>query len=286
MERFYRFADITFRISGEDDMMFLEDGVLLPFRVTAPDFEHSVTYQVVDSLPLPQGEVVFRGNGIQVFRQGASQTICMGDTARLPESAHTHIYREGKYSLVQVLRREVPDRIKSRLVLNTLEAEHHIAQHEGFLLHSSFIQVGEKAILFTAPSGTGKSTQAGLWEKFRDARVINGDRTAVTVGEGGVLAHGIPYCGTSGICTSAALPVAAIVYLAQGPESVARPLTGLRAFRRVWEGCSIHVWDREDVEASAHTVTEAIRQVPVVHLTCTPDESAVTALETFLQERR
>lgn len=286
MERFYRFADITFRITGEDDLMYGDEGVLLPFRVAGPNFDHSLTYRVVDSLPLPEGESVFRGNRIQVFRRGATQTICMGDTIRLPEGAHTHICREGNHSLVQVLRQEVPDRIKPRLVLNTLEVEHHMACHGGFLLHSSFIQVEGKAILFTAPSGTGKSTQAGLWEKYRGARVINGDRTVVTVGEGGVLAHGIPYCGTSGICASAVLPVAAIVYLSQGPESVVQPLTGLRAFRRVWEGCSVHVWNREDVEMSTHTVTEAIRQVPVVHLTCTPDESAVTALEAYLQERR
>ena len=286
MERFYRFAGITFRITGNAEDMYREDGVLRPFRVEGPDFDHSVSYRVVDSLPLPEGEPVFRGSRIQAFRRGMTQTICMGDTARLPESAHTHIRREGSHSQVQVLRREVPEGIKPRLVLNTLEAEHHIARRGGFLLHSAFIEVEGKAILFTAPSGTGKSTQAGLWEEYRGARVINGDRTAVTVGEAGVFAHGIPYCGTSGICRSAVLPVGAIVYLSQGPESVAQPLTGLRAFRRVWEGCSVHLWDREDVELCANTVTEAIGQVPVVHLTCTPDESAVTALEIYLKERR
>lgn len=286
MERFYRFAGITFRITGNEEDMYREDGVLQPFRVEGPDFDHSVSYRVVDSLPLPEGESVFRGNRIQVFRRGMTQTICMGDTARLPGSAHTHIRREGDHSQVQVLRREVPEGIKPRLVLNTLEAEHHVARHGGFLLHSSFVEMDGKAILFTAPSGTGKSTQARLWETYRGARVINGDRTVVTMGEDGVFAYGIPYCGTSGICQSAVLPVAAIVYLSQGPESVAVPLTGLRAFRRVWEGCSVHVWDREDVEMSANMVTEAIRQVPVVHLTCTPDESAVNVLEAYLQERR
>jgi hypothetical protein len=286
MERFYRFAGITFRITGSEKDMYLEDGVLQPFRVEGPDFDHSVSYRVVDSLPVPEGESVFRGIRIQVFRQGQKQTICMGDTARLPERAHTHIRREGDHSLVQMLREELPECIKPRLVLNTMEAEHHIVHHGGFLLHSAYIQVNGKAILFTAPSGTGKSTQARLWEKYRGARIVNGDRTAVTVGQEGVFAHGIPYCGTSGICGRAVLPVEAIVYLSQGPESVARPLNGLRAFRRVWEGCSVHVWDREDVELCTNTVTEAIRQVPVVHLACTPDETAVNALEAYLRKER
>ncbi len=286
MERFYRFAGITCRICGDGEDMYREEGVLAPFRVEGHDFDHSISYRVVDSLPLPEGECLFQGSRIQVFRQGPVQTICMGDTACLPRGAHTQIRREGNQTLVRVLRREVPDRIMPRLVLNALEAEHHIVRHGGILLHSSFIRVGNRAILFTAPSGTGKSTQAELWQTYRGAQILNGDRTAVTVGAEGVKAHGIPYCGTSGICKNAELTVAAIVYLTQGPESVAQPLTGLRAFRRLWEGCSVNTWDREDVQMSTDTVTEIIRQVPVIHLSCTPDESAVIALETFLQERR
>jgi hypothetical protein len=285
MDRFYRFAGITFRVTGNEEEMYREEGILLPFRVSGPGFDHSVSYRVVDSLPRPEGEPVFLGNRTQAFLLGDTQTMCMGDTARLPEGAHTHIRREGSHSLVQVLRREVPEGIKPRLVLNTLEAEHHIVRHGGFLLHSSFVQVAGRAILFTAPSGTGKSTQSRLWEIYRGARVINGDRTAVIVEEKGVFAHGIPYCGTSGISVNEELPVAAIVYLSQGPESAAVPLTGLRAFRRVWEGCSVHVWNREDVELCTNTVAEAIRRVPVVHLTCKPDESAVNVLEAYLQER-
>lgn len=286
MERFYRFAGITFRITGNDRDMYLEDGALMPFRVEGPDFDHSISYQVVESLTVPQAESVFRGTQLQVFRRGQAQTICMGDTARLPEGAHTQIHREGQSSLVQVLREKVPERITARLVLNTMEAEHHIVRQGGFLLHSSFIQWKNRAILFTAPSGTGKSTQAELWKKYRNAAVINGDRTAILVGDNGVTAHGIPYCGTSGIRGTAELPVAAIVYLTQSPKSMAQPLTGLRAFRHVWEGCSLHVWDRTDVELCTNTVMKAIRQVPVVHLACRPDESAVDALEAYLGRER
>lgn len=286
MERFYRFAEITFRITGNDRDMYLDDGALAPFRVEGPDFDHSISCQVVESLTVPQGEPVFRGTQLLVFRRGQVQTICMGDTARLPEGAHTQIHREGQTSLVQVLREKVPARITSRLVLNTLEAEHHIVRQGGFLLHSSFIQWKNRAILFTAPSGTGKSTQAALWQKYRGAAVINGDRTAVMVGSEGVKACGIPFCGTSGIRGPARLPIAAIVYLTQSPKSVAEPLTGLRAFRRVWEGCSLNVWDRTDVELCTNTVMEAIWQVPVIHLACTPDESAVDVLEAYLGRER
>lgn len=284
MERFYRFADITLRITANEEDLYRQDGVLLPFRVEGPDFSHTISYQIVDTLPVPEGDPIFRGLQLQVFRQGQVQTICLGDTDHLSAGAHTQIRREGNHSQVQVLRSKIPDRIPARFVLNTLEIEYHIAHHGGFLLHSSFISWNGKAILFTAPSGTGKSTQAELWKKYRGAEIINGDRTAVMVSDGGIFAHGVPYCGTSGICGNAELPLAAIVYLTQSPKSSVQPLTGLRAFRRVWEGCSVHTWDREDMELCTNAVMEAIRQVPVLHLACTPDEDAVNVLDAYLRK--
>ena len=282
MERLYRFADITFRITGKDSEMDPDDGVLSSFRVTDQCWDHSIHFEIVDRLPEPEGECVFRGGRIQVFHKKDGYISRMGVIGH----THTQITRQGSQTRVQVLREQVPDRIKPRLVLNCLEAEHHIVRHRGFLLHSSFIRIGNKAILFTAPSGTGKSTQAELWRKFRGAEVINGDRTAILVEDEGVMAYGIPYCGTSGICRNAKFPVAAIVCLSQAPENSITQVKGLRAFRNLWEGCSINLWDREDVAICTQTVMDALQQVPVIHLACTPDESAVETLEAYLEKER
>lgn len=282
MERIYRFADITFRIAGKDGEMYEEDGVLAPFRVTDRKWDQSIWFETVEQLPEQEGERVFLGGRIQVFRKEDVQISVLGT----PAEAHTRISRQGNQTWVQVLRSQVPDRIMPRLVLNSLEAEHHIVRHGGILLHSSFIRVEDSAILFTAPSGTGKSTQAELWKKYRGAEVINGDRTAVVPTGDAVMAYGIPYCGTSGICRDAKLPVAAIVCLSQAPQDRVEPLMGMRAFRNLWEGCSVNLWDREDVELCTKGVMEVIRQVPVVHLACTPEKSAVETLEAYLRKGR
>lgn len=285
MERFYRFADITFRISGQDADMDDREGIMATFRVDGPGHDHSFSYEIVDTLPYPQGECLFLGGRLQVFRTGEDQLTYMGDTASLPQSAHTRISRRGGETRVQVLRSEIPDRIMPRLILNTLEVEHHIVRHGGFLLHASLIEWHGRAILFTAPSGTGKSTQAELWRRFRSARVLNGDRAAVMVRPDGLYAYGIPYCGTSGICQNAKLPIAAIVCLSQAPACTVQPLSGLQAFRNLWEGCSINLWDKEDVTLCTQAVITAVQQLPILHLTCTPDEAAVNTLEAYLKER-
>lgn len=262
--------------------MYQEDGVLAPFRVEEQNYDHELIYKVVEEFPELQEECIFRKNRIQVYRKEALQITRLG----LFDFTHTQMSRRCRLTQVEVLRSQVPKGITPRLVLNSLEAEHHIVRHGGFLLHSSFVRVGEKAILFTAPSGTGKSTQAELWRKYRGAEVINGDRTAVTVEGKGIMAHGIPYCGTSGICKPAKLPVEAIVCLSQAPQNRIEPLSRMRAFRNLWEGCSVNIWDKEDVDHCTNTVLEVIRQIPVVHLACTPDASAVETLENYLRKGR
>lgn len=219
-----------------------------------------------------------------MLRSPQGWLTCMGEVSSSPENAYLQILRQGNHSCVRVLRQAVPERIMPRLVLNCLEAEHRIINRDGFVLHASCVEWQGRAILFTAPSGTGKSTQAELWHRCRNARIINGDRAAVTVGPEGPTAWGIPFCGTSGICENAAMPLAAIVSLGQAPVSAIRRLKGLAAFRQVWEGCSVHVWNRADVDRCTRTVLAAVEGVPVYRLDCTPDETAVSVLESMLQK--
>lgn len=55
--------------------------------------------------------------------------------------------------------------------------ERILMEQEAAILHASFIEYEGQAVLFTGPSGIGKSTQAGLWEQYEDAQILNGDRT-------------------------------------------------------------------------------------------------------------
>jgi hypothetical protein len=170
------------------------------------------------------------------------------------------------------------------VVLNAIGAEHLIARAGGFIFHCAYIDIGGKAVLFTAPSGTGKSTQADLWQKYRNADIINGDRAAVRICDGVPTACGIPFAGSSQYCKNRDLPIAAIVYLSQAPENTLRSMKGYEAFLRIWEGVSVNTWDKTDLELVSAAVQTLAAQVPVFHLSCTPDESAVLTLEAALRK--
>ena len=283
MERFYCLAGITFRITGDPDQLYLDGDPLDQYRAEGPRYDHSMEFSIVSSLPKPTGECLFSKPSFQVYGDGETQTICVGDGLQMPEATYLQIRRQGNHSNVQVMRRAVPDWIRSKLVLNSMELEHHLAQRRGFLLHASFIKWKNSAILFTAPSGTGKSTQAELWRNLRGAEIINGDRCAVTVEKEAITAWGVPFCGTSGIFRNTSAPLAAIVYLSQAPESSVNKLTGFRAFRCIWEGCSVNVWNKADVAHCTGAVEETVQRIPILHLSCTPDETAVRVLEECLR---
>lgn len=282
MERFYEFAGIRFRVCAHE--LPQDEGMLTEFRTDAAQYDHAIHLELTDELSPPEGELVFSDAQKRVYRRGATRIRCFGNLPDLKEPAYMQIFRQGKESRVLLLRSAAPENITSKVILNALEAEHFIARQGGFLLHASFLHHRGKAILFTAPSGTGKSTQAALWERLRGAELVNGDRVCVMPDGQGFVAQGIPFCGSSGVAKNKTFPIAAIVYLSQGKTTQIHPLSGLQAFRSLWEGCSVNTWDADDVSRCTDAVMAAARQVPVYHLSCLPDESAVQALENMLKE--
>ena len=96
----------------------------------------------------------------------------------------------------------------------------------GFMLHSSAVEVDGRAYLFSAPSGTGKSTHTSLWLKlFGDrARIINDDKPAIRVIDGKAYAYGTPWSGKSDLNINGAFPIAGICVLSRSESNFIEPL--------------------------------------------------------------
>lgn len=282
MEHYFSIAGAVVKISGDGDKLFTDASELENFRVPAQTWDHEIFCDLTDEMPAPEGKMVYSDPSRLVFETAGGTTNWIGSVQRSYADAYIWVRRENNTSTALFLRRVVGDRVSIRAVLNALEPEHLAVAQGGFLLHASCICHKGKAIVFTAPSGTGKSTQAELWRIHRGATVINGDRIMLRSGQFGWEAVGIPFCGSSGIRENRILPLAAVVSLGQAPVTTITPLTGARAFRSIWEGCTLQIWNRQDVDRCASYVGALLESVPVLHLACTPDISAVEALEAEL----
>ena len=163
-------------------------------------------------------------------------------------------------------------------LLNHLNLEKTMNEHGRLLLHASFIETERGAVLFTAPSGTGKSTQAELWRQHRGAVIVNGDRAGIWRGEQGWLAGGVPWSGTSGISLNRILPLRAVVILRQGPENVLETPRASESLKALMEQTTINPWNREMYLRTQEQLIDLVQSVPVYRLRCRPDEGAVEVL--------
>lgn len=174
---------------------------------------------------------------------------------------------------------------QSRYLLNMLGLEALLLRHDGLILHSSFVCWNGRGILFSAPSGTGKSTQASLWEKHMGAQILNGDRAGIRCVNGVWRAYGLPYAGSSHIFHNESAPIHAIVILRQSSENVLRKMKAPEALRALLPEFSAHRWNAAFMNKVFDIAAAAVRDVPVYWLECRPDQEAVRLLyNTLIQE--
>ena len=174
----------------------------------------------------------------------------------------------------------------SHNLCDLLGLETLLLKYNGLLFHSSFIQWKGKGILFTAPSGTGKSTQADLWAKYEGAEILNGDRAGLRCIEGHWTAFGLPLAGSSYIYRNESAPADTIVVLRQSPENRIRRLGPAEAFRYLYPEVTVHQWHRPWVEEASSMLLDLISHVPVWLLECRPDQGAVRLLKETIMERQ
>lgn len=158
----------------------------------------------------------------------------------------------------------------------------HLSTHNGLLVHSSLIKVDGKAILFIGPSGIGKTTQAELWQKYRDACIINGDMSLIYYSEGQYWGCGCPWHGSSSYCENKRAVLSGIVVLEQAKENKLEQMHSVSMVERVMRNVFLPKWYEIGVEAAMNSLDGLLESVPVYLLRCQPDEEAVSLVESAL----
>lgn len=159
--------------------------------------------------------------------------------------------------------------------LELLALERYLIDRRALVFHSAYITCEGKAILFSAPSGTGKSTQASLWERYKGARIVNGDRSIIKLEGTQVAAHGLPFCGSSQINHDESAPLEAILFLEQAPQNEIKQLSAAEAIRKIYSQCSVNYWNVEQVQYVFEMIGDIVQKVPVFLLKCTISDETV-----------
>ena len=95
-----------------------------------------------------------------------------------------------------------------------------MAQVNGkYAIHSASILYDDKAYLFSAKSGTGKSTQANLWHENYGTPILNGDLNLLEILDQKFYVSGLPWHGTSGLYGDYRKPLGGIIFIKQSLQN-------------------------------------------------------------------
>ena len=100
-------------------------------------------------------------------------------------------------------------------------AEICITKHKGLIFHASAIKYNDGAYLFTAHSGTGKSTHTSLLKELLGDKVefINDDKPTLKFTDNGVIVYGNPWCGKHLRGNNLSAPLKAIIKIERGENN-------------------------------------------------------------------
>ena len=184
----------------------------------------------------------------------------------------------------------IPQEFRERFAQNAnwllyLAPERPLLHYGRLILHASAVIYHERAYLFTAPSGGGKSTQAKIWEQTLHAQVINGDKVVLHNNGSDLIAYGSPIAGTSGIYRNICAPVAAIVQLEKGLENTITPLTMRDRYLLLYGEAVKSDWDANFNRSLLQLAASYLQRTEYVQLRCVPDHSAAECLLDYLNTK-
>lgn len=168
------------------------------------------------------------------------------------------------------------------LQLLRIATETLFCNYGGLSVHASCIKYEGKAILFIAPSGTGKSTQAELWIRKFGADLLSGDRPHLRIMTDEIRAYGVPWDGKEQHFTQDSASIAAIVEVRQAKENSIRMLSREQAFRLLMKQSFIPMWDDQAKFLAIQSIRVIANRVPLYRLFCNLQDDAASLVQDVL----
>lgn len=96
-----------------------------------------------------------------------------------------------------------------------------LEKRDGILMHGAAICACGGAYIFTAPSGTGKTTHISRWLKLygENVFVLNGDKPLIRHIDDSFIVYGTPWCGKERLGANTKAPLKGIALLSRADEN-------------------------------------------------------------------
>lgn len=149
-----------------------------------------------------------------------------------------------------------------------------IALDDIILFHGAAVEVDGKAYLFTAPSGTGKTTHIALWSQILKEKmtIINGDKPLISVSDK-IVVYGTPWDGKEKQSKNTSAEIGGICILKRGKENKIRRISAVEALGTLMSQ-TFRPTGKENMKSVLRNVLTLSSKVPLWILECNISEEA------------
>lgn len=216
----------------------------------------------------------YRIADLYVQMQVSGRTARQAQPYLVPSGENVDVVLECDIPKIMALNPEIPTEEMAEYLGTGAIFARKLLEHEGSYLHASAVVLEGKAYLFSAPSGTGKSTHTEKWCRLFGATYLNDDKPALRHVNGNWIAYGTPWSGKNDLSSPAGVPVGGIAFVRRGEENSIRRLTVSQALplfmsQSLWRLSTPEAMDKQLLMADA-----ILRQIPLWELTCRNDDEA------------
>lgn len=248
------------------------------------DFSNLESYQVdekgeyfiyshLDAFPLIEGKIVKQTEFYDLYERDVSTLQIQKN---MDEVIGAIIYKEKRIDLYLKRKDFITEYLLSQYALLYILNR----KKDSLFIHASSIVYQSKGILFSAKSGTGKSTHARLWRTYTDAKALNDDKNIIVFENNKLMLYSNPWSGKHQIHQNLVAPLACIVFLYQSKTNIVKRLEPHEAMRLLLgqieppKKDSIEPWNR---------IVDKILELPIYYYGCNMEQEAVTTLKKRLE---
>jgi hypothetical protein len=163
--------------------------------------------------------------------------------------------------------------------LETLAVYRKIADklidYDTILFHGSVVAVDGVGYLFTAKSGTGKSTHTRLWREYfgKRAFMVNDDKPLINLNKCDIIVYGTPWDGKHRLSTNISVPLKSICILTRSEKNHIEKVTKSDAYAMI-----LQQTNRPDnpvkLEKTLNLIDKLTEKVKLYRLGCNMDIQA------------
>lgn len=161
-----------------------------------------------------------------------------------------------------------------------------LEKYNGMFLHCASIKYNGKAYLFTAPSGTGKTTHIKLWIEHMGNRVevINGDKPILRRKDNEIIVYGTPWQGKENYGSNINAPLGGIFLLHRAEKNTVTKATAKESLPFLLSQ-TLRLNKKENMIKIFEMLEYIVKSTPIYNLNCNMDKQALdTALSVIENE--